>query len=170
MSNELKSVCEKKNFERVFKLYSETIRNFIFYKCGDIQQAEDLTQEAFIKLWDNCAKVAFEKAKSFLYTVANNAFLNEVAHKKVVLKHQVSLQKSSTNITPEFILEEKEFMVKLKAEISNLPVKQREVFLLSRMEKKKYREIAEITGISIKGVEKRMSQALMTLRKSIGNV
>ena len=75
MSNELKSVCEKKNFERIFKLYSETIRNFIFYKCGDIQQAEDLTQEAFIKLWDNCAKVVFDKAKSFLYTVANNAFL-----------------------------------------------------------------------------------------------
>jgi RNA polymerase sigma-70 factor (ECF subfamily) len=61
-------------------------------------------------------------------------------------------------------------MVKLKKAISDLPIKQREVFLLSRMEKKKYKEIAEITGISIKAVEKRMSLALMALRKTIGNI
>lgn len=170
MSNEFKSVCEKDNFEIIFKTHSKSIRNFIYYKCGDLQQAEDLTQEAFIKLWDNCAKVIFDKAKSFLFTVANNAFLNEVAHKKVVLKHQAVLYKDSTNITPEFILEEQEFMVKLKTSISSLPVKQREVFLLSRMEKKKYKEIAEIVGISIKAVEKRMSLALITLRKTIGDI
>jgi RNA polymerase sigma-70 factor (ECF subfamily) len=170
MSDELKSVCEKTNFESIFKKHSESIRNFIYYKCGDIQQAEDLTQEAFIKLWDNCSKVIFEKAKSFLFTVANNAFLNEVAHKKVVLKHQAALYKDSTNITPEFILEEQEFRAKLKNAISALPIKQREVFLLSRIEKKKYKEIAEIIGISVKAVEKRMSLALMALRKTIGNI
>ncbi len=170
MPEKQKSVCEQKNFEYIFKNFSESIRNFIYYKCGDIQQAEDLTQEAFIKLWDNCSKVVFEKAKSFLFTVANNAFLNEVAHKKVVLKHQTTLLKDRTNITPEFLLEEKEFMVKLKTVISDLPVKQREVFLLSRIEKKKYKEIAEITGISIKAVEKRMSLALITIREKIGNI
>lgn len=170
MPEKQKSVCEQKNFEYIFKNFSESIRNFIYYKCGDIQQAEDLTQEAFIKLWDNCSKVVFEKAKSFLFTVANNAYLNEVAHKKVVLKHQTTLLKDRTNITPEFLLEEKEFMVKLKTVISDLPIKQREVFLLSRIEKKKYKEIAEITGISIKAVEKRMSLALITIREKIGNI
>ena len=35
-----------------------------------------------------CAKVPFEKAKSYLYTIANNAFLNEVAHEKVKLKYR----------------------------------------------------------------------------------
>lgn len=170
MSDELKSVCEKTNFEIIFKTHSESIRNFIYYKCGDLQQAEDITQEAFIKLWDNCAKVFYNKAKSFLFTVANNAFLNEVAHKKVVLKHQAVLHKDSTNITPEFVLEEQEFMIKLKKSISDLPIKQREVFLLSRIEKKKYKEIADIVGISVKAVEKRMSLALITLRKTIGDV
>ena len=89
MSKEpIKSVCEQKNFETIFNQHSQTLRNYIYYKCGDTQQAEDIVQEAYIKLWDNCAKVIFEKAKSFLYTVANNRFLNEVAHKKVVLQHQ----------------------------------------------------------------------------------
>lgn len=167
----LKSVCEQKNFEEVFNQHSQSLRNYIYYKCGNTQQAEDIVQEAYIKLWDNCAKVVFEKAKSFLYTVANNKFLNEVAHKKVVLEHQrKNITPDRTNETPEFLIEEEEFYTKLKRVIANLPEKQREVFLLSRIDKKKYTEIAEIVGISVKAVEKRMSKALLTLKEQIGKV
>ena len=84
--SEVKSVCESKVFEELYANHSRTLYNFVYYKCGNQDQAEDLVQEAFIKMWNNCAKIIFEKAKSFLYTVANNLFLNEVAHKKVVLK------------------------------------------------------------------------------------
>ncbi|TVZ55994.1 RNA polymerase sigma-70 factor (ECF subfamily) [Lutibacter sp. Hel_I_33_5] len=170
MNPETKSVCEQKNYEMIFNNHSETLRNFIYYKCGNLQQAEDIVQDSFIKLWKNCAKVIFEKAKSYLYTISKNAFLNEVAYQKVVLKHQVHLVKESTNETPEFILEEKEFMVKLKKAIADLPEKQREVFLLSRIDKKKYAEIAEVIGITVKAVEKRMSLALKTLREKIGDI
>jgi len=165
-----KSICEKEHYENVFNAHSESIRNYIYYKCGDLQQAEDIVQDAFVKLWNNCAKVIFEKAKSYLFTIANNAFLNEVAHKKVIANHQKLNLKISTNETPQFLMEEKEFMVKLKNAIESLPEKQREVFLMSRIDKKKYSEISDIIGISVKAVEKRMSQALVVLRKEIGNI
>ena len=170
MNEEIKSVCEEKIYEWIYKTYSQTLRNFIYYKCGDRQQAEDIVQNAFIKLWNNCSSIIFDKSKSFLYTVARNEFLNEVAHKKIKLQHQVYLVKDSTNITPEFLLEEQEFLAKLKRVIANLPEKQREVFLLSRIDKKKYSEISEMVGITVKAVEKRMSLALITLRDKIGNI
>jgi len=54
--------------------------------------------------------------------------------------------------------------------LANLPSKQREVFLLNRIDKKKYAEIAEMLGISVKAVEKRMQKALIIIRKEIGNI
>ncbi|MEL7065131.1 MAG: RNA polymerase sigma factor, partial [Bacteroidota bacterium] len=81
------SVCEEAQFDQVFSLHAEVLRNFCYYKCKDLDQAEDYVQEAFLRLWKNCAKVPFGKAKSFLFKVAQNLFLHQVEHQKVVQKY-----------------------------------------------------------------------------------
>ena len=144
---------------------AEGLRNFMYYKTGSYQQAEDIAQDAFGKLWENCAKVTVDKAKAFLFTVANNLFLNQVKHRKVVLKFEQQTTSQQTNETPEFLLEQDEFRKRLEDAISALPEKQREVFLMNRIDKLKYREIAEALNISVKAVEKRMHKALTTLKK-----
>lgn len=169
MPLEKKTICDDKTFRVIFDKNSEMIRNFIYYKCGDMNQAEDIAQDAFIKLWNNCKKVIFEKAKSFLLKVSQNAFYNEANHKKVILKYKQGVAgKQVYEYSPEFLLEEKEFLVKLQESISSLPERQRVVFLLSRKDNKTYREIAEIVGITQKAVEQRMHLALMTLREKLG--
>lgn len=164
------NVCSEKIFNQIYQNWGKPIFQFIFFKCGNEAEANDLVQEAFIKLWQNCKKVPETKAKSFLYTVANNMFLNEVAHKKVVLKH-AQLQPNKINEqSPEYLLEEKQFNKKLQNAIANLTEAQRTAFLLNRIEGKKYAQIAEILNISVKAVEKRMSQALASLRKEIDGI
>ena len=69
---------------------------------------------------------------------------------------------------PLFI-KESELKETLEAAISSLPEKQRVAFLLSRMDGKTYKEIAEILGISRQAVEKRIYNALDTLRKFLLN-
>lgn len=171
MPQQESSVCKEAIFNKLFTAYSKTIRNHIFYKSGNEEEANDIVQEAFIKLWNNCKDVPFEKAKSFLYTVANNMFLNIVAHQKVVLKYAEKQPKNrASNETPEFVLEEQEYMKKLQNAIANLSEAQRTAFLLNRIDGKKYTEIAEILNISIKAVEKRISGALMNLRKEIEKI
>jgi len=124
-------------------------------------------QEAFIKLWENCAKITPDKAKSFVYTTANNLMLNEAAHQKVILKHQNTKPKMYTNENPEFIMQENEYMNKLQTALSNLTDAQREAFMMNRVEGKRFKEIAEILDISTKAVEKRIYGALEKLRKDI---
>ncbi|MFP5438697.1 MAG: RNA polymerase sigma factor [Bacteroidia bacterium] len=162
------NTCEEVTFSALFKKYAKTLRNYLYYKFGNEEQADDMTQEAFIKLWENCSNVPPDKARAFLYTVAGNNTLNQIAHQKVVLKYARNTANIKTDIqNPEFLLEEEQFKVKLQNAIASLSEAQRTAFLLHRIEGKKYYEIAEMLGISVKAVEKRLHGALLELRKQI---
>jgi RNA polymerase sigma factor (sigma-70 family) len=161
------SVCEENNYQRIHERYGKNIRNFIYYKCGNLEQAEDIVQEAYIKLWENCKNIVMEKAKSFLYTVAQRLFINQVRHEKVELSFVKEKRSSRNNEDPSYLLREKEFKERLEKVISELPEKQREVFLMNRIDKMSYEEISISLEISVKAVEKRMHNALFTLKDRI---
>ncbi|WP_179354600.1 RNA polymerase sigma factor [Winogradskyella vidalii] len=168
MSNPLQdNICESQLFERLYKKHAKNLHDFLYYKFGEQLNPQDKVQEAFIKLWQNCHKVTPDKAKSFLFTTANNLMLNATAHQKVVLKYRKRPQKQATNETPEFLLQEKEYHQKLQNAISNLTEAQRVAFLMNRVEGKRFKEIAVLLGISVKGVEKRIYGALKKLREEI---
>lgn len=166
--NDKESICEEKNYELIYYKYSRLVHNYVYYKCGDPDLSRDFVQEAFITLWNNCSRVSFEKAKAYLYTLANNRFLNHVAHQKIRLAYASESPAEGYSLqSPEYILEEKEFGIQLQQAIAGLTAKQREVFLLNRIEKKKYKEIAQMLDISVKAVEQRMHSALLTLKNSL---
>jgi RNA polymerase sigma-70 factor (ECF subfamily) len=166
----INNVCNEQIFQGLFHKYAKDLHNYLYYKYGEKLSPNDKVQEAFIKLWENCGKVLPEKSKSFLFTVANNLMLNEVSHQKVVLKYQKLPQKTSTNINPEFLLEEKEYLQKLEKSIAKLTEKERVAFLMNRIEGKKHKEIAEILGIGTKAVEKRIYSALKKIRLEIKEI
>lgn len=161
------NICNETLFASLFEKHSKNLHDFLYYKFGEHYNPKDKVQEAFIKLWENCGKIVPSKAKSYLFTVANNLTLNATAHQKVVLKYQQQKQKHHTNETPEYILEEKEYLNKLQDAIAKLSEAQRVAFLLNRIEGKKHKEIAELLDISTKAVEKRIYGALKKLREDI---
>jgi RNA polymerase sigma-70 factor (family 1) len=169
-NNSISSICNEIIFSAFFKKNVKALRNFLYYKFGDAQQAEDITQDAFVKLWQNCKEVPEEKAKSYIYTIANNASLNIIAHQKVKLNYNKTINNNNTsNENPEFLLEEEEFKNKLLNALDKLSEINRTTFLMHRIDGKKYSEIAEELNISIKAVEKRIHNALIELRKEIQN-
>ncbi len=158
-------LSDQKVFKEVYLKHSREVRNFLYYKCGDEAQAEDFMQEAFLRLWKARDKVPVEKAVGFLFTVGNRLFLDHIKHKKVSLKFQQRQTNKSEREDPEFLYEQQEFKERLEKAINDMPEKWRVVFLMSRMEKMKYGEIAERLDISVKAVEKRMHNALSALRE-----
>ncbi|RAJ13494.1 RNA polymerase sigma factor [Olleya aquimaris] len=171
MSNNKNNLCNDNYFSDFYLKHVQYASNFAFYKCGDQAQALDFVQDAFSKIWENCSKIDVTKAKTYLFTTINNMFLNNVKHHKVVLEYaKAAPYIDQDNQSPEYLLEEEEFKIKLQNAIAILTDGQREVFLLNRIEGKKYREIAELLNISQKAVEKRMSGALKSLREHIENI
>ena len=171
MENQIhKDICNERFFSSFFKKHVKRVNSFLYFKYGERFNPDDKVQEAFMKVWQNCHKISPDKAKSYLYTTANNLMLNEVSHQKVKIKYRESKTNEINNESPEFILEEKEYLKKIETAIANLTEPQRVAFLLNRIEGEKFKEIAEILDISVKAVEKRIYGALKKLRRDIENL
>ncbi len=65
----------KVDLKAIYDEHFEGLRRFLYYKCGEIQLAEDLVQEVFIKVWEKRLTIRRETVKSLLFTMANNLFI-----------------------------------------------------------------------------------------------
>lgn len=170
MTEPSKDLCKPKTFESVFRTHAKDLRRFVYYKTKDIAVAEDIVQDVFVKIWEECRNIRFETVKGLLYTIANNMFLNKAKHLKVVRKYQQEKEVEPNHESPEYELLQQEYQERLKKAVAGLPDIQREVFLMSRIDGKKYKEIAVILNISTKAVEKRMHNALLSLKEQLGKI
>jgi RNA polymerase sigma factor (sigma-70 family) len=102
-----------------------------------------------------------------VYKIANELWINQYRKSKSVINYQLALSQDDLKTDNEQNLEYEELKDKYEATLSILPLSQREVFLMSRMEELTYKEIAERLDIGVKAVEKRMSLALKELRKAL---
>ncbi|MDR6240347.1 RNA polymerase sigma factor [Aureibacter tunicatorum] len=162
-----KQTVELKDFKQIFDQYYAPIRNFVYYKIKDMDAAEDIAQEVFVKAWEKRDELRMETVKSYLYTIANNLSINHAKHGNVVMNFINKFTHRSNAESPEYIMELKEFDQRLQNAISGLPEKSRTVFLMNRIDKQTYSEIAVSLDISVKAVEKRMSKALAMLKEKL---
>lgn len=158
---------DKAGFKSIFDEYYSPLKNFLYYKLGDADLAEDLTQEVFLKSWNNRDNIRLDTIKSYLYTIANNLAINHYKSARTRFEFGLKSEDSEHQQTPQYKMEESEFEEHLKASIAKLTENQRVVFLMNRIDDLTYKEIAERLEISVKAVEKRMHKALEFLRHAI---
>ncbi len=157
----------KDQFKICFDDLFDAVRNYIYYWCTDQEVATDITQEAFMKLWEKKVDYEPNKVKGLLYHMAKQLWIDQLRKNASAQKYELTLAfKHSTDI-PNIPIELAELKEQYERTLTNLPIKQREVFLMSRGDDLTYKEIAERLGISVKAVEKRMNIALQKLRKDL---
>jgi RNA polymerase sigma factor (sigma-70 family) len=154
-------------FDRIFMDWYYPVRNSVYYKSGDMQAAEDITQEAFLKVWEMREKVRAETAGSLLFKISRNLFFNHFEHSKVALKFLDGYKGAGYADAPDFELEMRDFDTRLKESLAQLDEKHRTVFLMNRIDDMTYSQIAENLGLSVKAIEKRMSIAIAFLKNKL---
>jgi RNA polymerase sigma-70 factor (family 1) len=156
-------------FKEVFDLHYDHLRNYLYYLSGDISWSEDAVQEAFMVLWEKRQTVSDKTLAPFIFTIGRNLFLKRKRHDAVTLKF-IKMHPEPENENPASEkIENDEFDRLLQSALSELPAKCRTVFLMSRMDEMKNKEIADELGISLKAVEKQITKALKFLREKLEN-
>jgi len=151
-----------------FHTYFEGLHRYAFTILKDNDEAKDAVQAVFLKLWEKRATIDEQQSvKSYLYTAIYHYCLNVKRHRKI--KDQYITANNHTVTTFRNTLLSKETYQRIMASIESLPPQCKLIFTKSRFEGKKYAEIADEMGLSVKTVEAQVGKALRILRESLSD-
>ena len=173
--NELKVLIDKmkggdrESFNKVFRRYYAPLTRFCVRFVGDSDQAAEIVQDLFVRIWTNREKLAVTTSfeSYMLRSVRNSAitYINrERSHTDV--NERLYADDSDAN-DPSETLQSNNLEASYQKVLATMPEKRREVFLASRFDGLKYTEIAEKLGLSQKTVEAHMSAAIKQLREGL---
>jgi RNA polymerase sigma-70 factor (ECF subfamily) len=164
----LHSVSDSTEFDQLFRLHYKFMCNVANKILQDRQAAEDVVQEVFAKLWTKKTEIPeLQSGKNFLFRVTINATLDHLEKNKRIIRLDPNTHIGGSVNETEEKLELKELEAKISRSLDALSPKCRAVFILSRYEGMKYREIADHLDISVKTVENHMGKALAHMREKL---
>lgn len=143
-------------------LYADGVFRFIVKNLRHEEDARDIVQTAFEKLWKNRESVEYEKAKSFLFTVAYNQMIDHIRkNKRMTLKESFSPE---TKIQERSGTSSQRTKQLLMEALNRLNDTQRSLVMLKDYEGYSYEEIGKITGLNESQVKVYLHRARVSLR------
>lgn len=154
----------EKQFSNFFHTYYRPLCLHALHFMDNTQEAEDVVQETFIKLWDKREQMEeIHSVKAYLYRAVRNNCLTRIRDAKPTTHLE--------EVAPYQLLAEEEqedrsmMEARIWKMIDELPERRRQIFLMAKREGLSYKEIAEQTGLTVKTVENHVFRAMNSLRK-----
>ncbi len=153
--------------------YAAKVRDFAFRLLGDSVEAEDITHDIFLRVWEQRKTVGNVMSfKGYLFRMTRNAIFNAFKHRQVESKYQAQATADGTEALGDTDdrVSTNDLMEMIDLAVSNMPEQRRKVFCMSRYENMSYNDIAEALNISPKTVQYHISGALAELRKLLSAI
>lgn len=156
-------------FRHIFNCYSKKVYHFVLGYVKEPAEAEDITQNVFIKIWS--AKITLDIHKSFdgfIFTIAHHMVMDFFRQHNAIFKSEsidtVTNERFVSNSSSDDLLNQHQLESVYKKAVDTLPPRRQQIFLLSRHSGLSNIEIAKFLHISVKTVENQMTAALSALR------
>lgn len=164
------------SYQKIYDLFARKVLNFIYRMVKSVEEAEDLTQETFVTVYQKLGSLKDNaKFEPWLYRIARNYVYQSyrsriptavsIEARDVDGQEVTQLVDERKNPDEEFQARELEDIV--QRVISDLPEKYREVFVLSAIRRLRYEEIAEIVSRSLPSVKTDIHRARLQVRKKV---
>ncbi len=153
----------EREYNNCVNLYSDNVFRFILKNLRHEEDARDVVQGAFEKLWINREQVDNERSKSYLFTVAYHQMIDHIRkNKRIVLKDE--FREDSRGTTREAGNNTKRILNEALAKLNDI---QRSLVMLKDYEGYSYEEIGQITGLNESQVKVYLHRARLLLREYI---
>ena len=152
----------EREYNECVNLYADNVYRFILKNLRHMEDAKDVVQGAFEKLWINRSQVDNERSKSYLFTVAYHQMIDHIRKNK-----RVSLQEDFNEHDKGVIAPNHDTKRILNEALAKLNEKQRSLVLLKDYEGYSYEEIGQITGLNESQVKVYLHRARLQLREYI---
>jgi RNA polymerase sigma-70 factor (ECF subfamily) len=157
-------------FKQVFDACYEGLCHYAFTILKDEDEAEDIVQSMFVKLWERREDLDIKHTlKSYLFRSVYNQCLNQLEHKAVKNKYQSYNRNMPFDVEHPVVFPE-ELDNKIKQAIGMLPPQCRTIFMMSRYEEMRHTEIAEKLNISVNTIQNQICKALKILREELKEI
>ena len=160
----------KGNFEKLYKLYYPKMFAFAQNYVPANEDAENIVQDVFLILWERKDEIEISfTLTTYLFTLVKNRCLNFLRHKLIEeeynsqMKEELRFKLYALETFDYSYQSEEELQEIIRRALDTLPERCREVFIKSRIEGLKYKEISDELGISVNTVENQMVTALKKL-------
>ena len=156
----------------MFRNYYSMLCAYAFRFLHEKETCEDIVQETYVKFWSSRDQICIDTSvKAYLFKAIRNACLNHIKHLNISNTYKQLNQDEieQAELTEVDSLTSGELETQIRSKIDKMPPERRKIFILSRFEELKYKEIAEQLNISTKTVENQMGKALAYLRKELSD-
>jgi RNA polymerase sigma-70 factor (family 1) len=161
---------DQQAFTEIYNRYAESLVGFAASKLYDLDDAKDILQDLFVKLWENREQLYItSNLQSYLFAITRHRIIDKI-RKSITREEYASIAQSMQAIYPHSIdnqVEAKELQENIYKSLNQLPSRVKEIYKLSREEGLSNREIAEKLNLSEQTIKNQLSTALKHLRKII---
>ena len=158
-------------FQSLFNAWRDKLYFYIFRITNSQENAEDVVQEVFFKLWvRRSALTEVDNFNAYLYRMAHNHAISGIRRmaQETVILSELRRDSIATGLPADEALLRKQVEERLKEIADALPKQQKLVYTLSREQGLKQEDIAGQLDISVSTVQNHMTQALRTIRQELG--
>lgn len=169
-NSDLKEGSIRDNFDKIYVMYFSRMHRFAKEYVLFDEDAENIVQDVFLLLWEKRDVLDIQVSLvSYIFALVKNRCLDYLRHKIVAdeFKQELSAKLSSLEQLNNSFSSDEDIERIVVSAINTLPERCRIIFIESRVNGKKYREIAEELNLSVNTIENQMAIALKKLRKEL---
>lgn len=155
-------------FKKLFRTYYSKVRAFSYGFLKNTDDADELAQMVFVKLWDKRKMLQnIRNFDSYLFMLAKHTIFNFIEARHIMPVSEEEIPVEVDNETPYDDLIAHDLQLLIDLTVSNMPFQRRQIYRMSREQGMTNDEIADKLGIQKKTVENHLNLALKELRNVI---